>query len=262
MKATVEKLDPYKNAVEPHSTKDVRRAKDVLRTAELSADRNRWFVVSLALVCVIVVLVVLALKLSSMSDYKVAWVKLEPGGTWDIELSGTQSPQQIYRRTVDSILAKWVKRRFSEQPETIRSDYGYVLQFLVPRLKADFTAESGFNAAQKAADIRSNPSHGAVIYEVGTIHHYDVDLNGLIDGRIDTDINRTNVYVRRKALFPSGAQRSEPEERRIMLEWRLMTLREINLIVKKDGGIDWLRENPIGLEILSYEEANDFPDRQ
>ncbi len=271
-KASVTELKPrdqgqeaaYENAVMPRSAKDVRRAKDVLRSAELSADRNRWFVICLALVAVIIVL---TFKLASMStdiatNYKVAWVKMDPSGTWNIELSETQNERTYLAATVDAILAKWVKRRFSEQPETIRSDYGYILEFLSPRLKADFTSEGGFNAAQKAADIRGNRSHGAVVYEVGVIDHFDQDNNALFSGGIESVVYRTNIYVLRKEFLPTGAQRGEPDKRFITVEWRLMSGREIGLIVKKDGGIDWLRENPIGLEIVSYQENDDISDRK
>ncbi len=255
-------VESHKNAVKPRDSKDVRRAKDVIRSAELAADRNRWFVVSLVLALVIVLL---AIKLSSLSidiatNYKVAWVKMNPSGTWKIELSETQGERAYLRATVDSILSNWVRRRFSEKPETIRSDYGYALTFMSERLKVDFTSESGFNAAQKAADIRSNRSAGAVLYNIGTIDHFDQDNNALFSGGIEATVYRTNIYVQRRELLPSGVEKGAPDKRFITIEWRLMSGREIGLIVKKEGGIEWLRENPIGIEIVSYQENEDFSD--
>jgi len=270
-RATVTKLNPqvdqdeaYENSVKPRTAKDVGRAKDVLRAAELSADRNRWFLICLGL---IVVVLAMAFKLTQMSsdlasNYKVAWVKMDPSGTWNIDLSETQEKRTYLGATVESILSKWVRRRFSEQPETIRSDFGYVMEFLSPRLKADFTSETGFNAAQRAADIRSNRSHGSVIYEVGVIDHFDQDNNALFAGGIKSTVYRTNIYVQRKEFLPTGAERGAPDKKFITIEWRLMTDREINLITNKDGGIAWLRENPIGLEIVSYQENEDFSDNQ
>lgn len=254
--------DVFENAVNPRTARDVERASSVTRAAKLAADRNRWFAVTLLLVIANAVLV---FQLASMStdlatNYKVAWVKMNASGTWQIDLSETQEKRTYLGATVDSILSTWVKRRFSEQPETIRSDYGYALQFLSRRLKTQFTSTDGFNAAQRAADIRDNRNHGLVKYKIGVIDHFDQDNEGLFAGGVKSIVYRTNIYVLREEFSAAGAPRSEPDKRFITLEWRLMSDPEINSILRKDGGIDWLRANPIGLEIVSFTENDDISD--
>lgn len=248
-----------------HSPKvrDVLRADDIVRSAIVTTDRNRWFFAFCVMALLVVVLV---FRLSSLSvdlatNYKVAWVKMYPDGTWDVDLTGTSDSMSYLEAQVDSVLSQWVHRRFSEKPETIRSDYGYANVFLSPRLKAHFTDAGGFNAAQRAADIRSNRGSGTVLYDVGAIDHFDRDVNAQFRG-IEGIAYRTNVFFTRREYAASGAEQRKPDKGFVRIEWRLMTQEEIGRIVRQDGGIEWLRENPIGLEIISYEELDDNSDNE
>lgn len=259
----LEMLDPNERSALPRSREDIARASSIARDAVLTVERNRWFIMSMVLLVCVCILVMKVASLSNQiaNNFQLAYVKMYPSGQWDVELSQTQDTPSYLRATVDGILANWVSRRFGEKQEMIRADYGYVLQFLSPRLKTQFTSTEGFNAAQRAADIQANRQHGELRYEVGAIDHFDQDSNAVFGG-VPGVAYRTNVMATRKDYNVAGNLRSDPDQRFVRIEWRLMERREVDAIVKQDGGMEWLRENPIGLEIISFEEFDDISDNE
>lgn len=230
--------------------------KQQVREAVIQADRSRWFLISVGLLVLLAALGFSYISLSKKLDnnYDVAWVKMYKNGTWDIEFHESNRALEVLPATVDSVLALWVQRRFSELPETVRFDYGYANQFLVKSLSDEFVSKEGYNAPQKAADIRACKGCPRVRYDVNIIDHFDSDKS---DFGIDQGgIYRTNVFVTR-------VEESAPpvkDKRIVRIDWRLMTQDEIKIKARQEGGKDWLRNNPIGLEILAYEEFDDKSD--
>ena len=130
--------------------------KQLSRESFLAADRNKWFVVTVALCGVVGFLAYHYIQLSQTSSThrEVIWVKMYNNGTWDVEPHDNHASIEFLEATVNSLLKQWVARRFSEVPETVLADYTYANYFLSPELTREFTGVRGFHAAQKAAEIQ------------------------------------------------------------------------------------------------------------
>lgn len=233
---------------------------DLDRTGMLGSERNRLYTLCLLL---LIGVIVLALKLvavaeSSASNHKVAWVKMYANGTWDVVLHDNQEPQQFMQHTVDSILSQWVNRRYSERPNTVRTDYGYASDFMSEKKKGEFVDSKAFNAPAKAAEILSCKTCDVVEYKVGPIDHFDVDVTTFSERQ--NEVYQTNVFADR-ILETSAGQQKDKDKRIVRIQWRLMEPSEIQQISRREGGLEWLRSNPIGLEIIDYQELNDPSDK-
>lgn len=228
----------------------------IATTGILGSERNRLYTFCMVL---LMALVIITFKLISVSEnnannHKVAWVKMYGNGTWDVELHDNLEPTQVLQRTVDSILAQWVERRFSEKPETIRNDFGYASLFLSPEKRTEFVSADQFNAPQVAAEIMKCRGCRTLDYKVGPIDHFDRGPAYYTDKA--SEIYRTNIFVDR--IQKNAAGELEGVEKRIVrVQWRLMEPEEIQDYSRKEDGVEWLRNNPIGIEIVDYQELND-----
>lgn len=232
---------------------------ELSKTGILGSERNRLYSFCIILV---IALSILTLKMVSMAErsastHKVAWVKMYANGTWDVELHENMEPEQFLQQTVDSLLSSWVTRRFSERPETIRHDYGFASLFMSEKARGEFVDPKGFNAAAVAAGVRECKGCDYIDYEVGPIDHFDQDST-TFSGKV-SHVYRSNIFVDKKIKSSTGALK-KTDKRVVRVQWRLMTPEEVQNVSRKPGGIDWLRKNPIGLEIVDYEELNDPSD--
>ena len=106
---------------------DQKKIKDtpnlVKREAALSADKNRWFIATLLLSVVAIIAMALAYSAGKRADtnIKVAWVKMYPNGTWDVEFQDENRAPQFFQATIDYLIRQWVERRYSQIPHSIKS---------------------------------------------------------------------------------------------------------------------------------------------
>lgn len=257
------KQDAMTDSVLPQKGIDKKRknASSLSQSAILAVDRNRWFLFSLALLLVVVIL---GLKVSSLSsqlssNYRLAFVKMYPSGAWDVEFETPTDEVNYIPNMVNSKLTEWVEKRYSEAPETIRRDYGFVNLFLSPRLSQQFVSPDGFNAAQKAADIQSSKGRRTV-YKVNAIDHFDKDPNSMFSSMPGITYS-TNFFTSKSIELPNGQLVGGRADKRIVrVEWRLMSVPEMTVIANQKGGVDWIRSNPIGIEIINYNEVDDVSD--
>lgn len=236
-----------------HSQLSDQALKNLVREAVIHADRSRWVLLSTVLLVMLVGLGLAYINLTGRVEntLNVAWVKMYKNGTWDIEIHDSDRDLELLPAMVDSILTDFVERRFSERKETIKFDYGYANQFMITELSNDFVSAEGFNAPQKAVDVTTCGSCPRVDYQVQIIDHFDSDKDG--EGMSSETNYRTNVFVDRKV-------NGEVDKRIIRIDWRLMKQAQIKVRARLEGGKEWLRYNPIGLEVLHYEEINDESD--
>lgn len=245
-------LDEYSHSV------SIAAIQSVVRDAKLAADRNWWFVY-----CAIATVVALLLLINNMHlrgeltyKYDVAWVKMYKNGTWDIDFNDSDRSRELLPATIDSILATWVRRRFSENQHSVRFDYGFSHLFMSQELANHFTSSEGFNAPQRAADVSMCVTCPTVAYDVGPIDHFDSDRSTF--GSETGTLYQTNVFATRRLRWAVGLDGKDTEDKRIIrIKWRLLSPREIKFRVNQEGGQEWLRANPIGLEIVDYEELED-----
>ena len=219
--------------------------------ANLAAGNIRSFYIIIGLVAVCLFSIAFAWKESNRAAHniKVAWVKMMPNGTWDIEFHDEGRQPEFFPATIDYILTQWVERRFSEVAPTVKADYGFAYTFMSPKLRNDFTAANGFNAAGKAAQIADCTACAEVKTKVRNLDHYDSDKTRF--GQRDGTLYRSNVFILKTKHNLDGSPATEPEKMIVSIQWRLKAKEEI----QADKEI--LKQNPIGLEILSYELLND-----
>lgn len=231
--------------------------KKTVREASLSADRSKWFIATIVLAIVVAIQFIQNSSLASKLDenYKVAWVKMYKTGTWEVDIFEDDLNMEVLPATIDSLLSQWVERRFSELPETIRGDLGFANMFMATHVSREFLDPEGFNAPQKVVDVQKCKDCSRVKYEVGPIDHFDANTGNF--GGAEDRVYQTNVFVDRVAGIGSTAQR---DKRIVRIKWRLLTPSELKVRVNQEGGQNWLRYNPIGLEVLGYEELDDRSD--
>jgi len=232
----------------------------IVREAALSVDRTRWFLASVILLIALVFLMLAYVNLSNkqVNKHDVAWVKMYKNGLWDIEFHDSDKALEVLPATIDSLLIQWTERRYSEVKESIRFDYGYVNLFMSDELSADFVAMNGFNAPQKAVDVMECGNCVNIRYKVNIVDHFDSDAASF--GDVEGGLYRSNVFVDRKNAFESDIETTK-DKRIVRIDWRLMSQDEIKNRSQKEGGMDWLHKNPIGMEILAYQEFDDESDK-
>ena len=222
----------------------------VKREAALRADKNRWFIVTLLLSIVAILAMALAYSAGKRADtnIKVAWVKMFPNGTWDVEFHDEYRAPQFFQATIDYLIRQWVERRYSQIPYSNKNDYGYVYNFMSPKLKKEFISARQFNAPQRAAELTACSACNHIEFKVRTIDHYDSDRTRF--GKYDGVLYRSNVFVQRQEKNPDGTL-VESTNMIVPLQWRIKAAEEIQADKKM------LEHNPIGLEIIAYDILKD-----
>lgn len=238
---------------------------DIVRSASLRVDRGRWFMVAIIEAVALVFLMIAYVKqtVETENNYDIAWVKMYKDGMWDIEFHGSEKSLEILPATVDSLLIQWVERRYSKVAETIRYDYGYVNGFMTRVLSAAFLSAEGENAGQVAQDVSECVDCKPIRYKAYLVDHFDFSPSDT--GAIEGSIYRTNIYANKTEGNLSGMEKTGQDERQVdkrivRVDWRLMSQVDIKRKARQDGGMDWLHQNPIGLEIIAAVELDDTSD--
>ena len=96
----------------------------VKREAALTVEKTRWFILALVLSLVAFISMLSAYKANTRADnnIKVAWVKMYPNGTWDIEFDDENRAPEFFQSTIDYLIRQWVELRFSNIPHSIKND--------------------------------------------------------------------------------------------------------------------------------------------
>jgi len=223
----------------------------VKREATLTTEKNRWFIIALILSLVSLVSLWSAYKANNRADQniKVAWVKLHPSGTWDIEFEDESRKPEFFQSTVNYLIRQFVERRYSQIPHSVKNDFGFAYNFMSPKLKQEFVSANQFNAPKKAGEIAACSACNHIEFKVRTdIDHYDSDKTRF--GKYEGTLYRSNVFVRREARSPGG-NLVDALNMIVSIQWRIKSTEEIQADKKL------LRHNPIGLEIIDYDLLKD-----
>lgn len=212
--------------------------------------RYFWIILALCLISLFSILSAWSSSRRADNNIKVAWVKLMPNGTWDVEFHDETRQPEFFQATIDYILTQWVERRYSEIAHSVKADFGFVYLFMSPRLQNEFTSPNGFNAAAKAAEIADCASCREIKATVRNIDHYDTDKTKF--GQHKGTLYRTNVFIQKSAYNGDGSPATTPEKMIVSLQWRIKAKEEIQ------AQKEILKQNPIGLEIMAYELLKDI----
>lgn len=217
--------------------KKARFAKSI---ANAKTDSNRWFYVA---VCSMLMTCVTAFGWHKADkrfaeNVRVAWVKLEPNGTYHVDYADEKKPIDYFTATVESKLMEYAEKRFSARRDSISTDYGFAALMMEPQLKTDFM--ENFKAPEKAASLLDCKECAQVVNKVRTIQSIDKDLS---PGTSKKEQYTTLVFSTIQHLDKNG-RISTCENKIITLFW---TFRPRAQIVDKT---DELRYNPLGMGMI------------
>lgn len=231
-----------------------------VETALLVVDRTRWMAACiLALLVATIALIAYVNAVRDLQNNKeLIYVRVKDNGTWDVDFADATRSVEFLPATVDSLITHWVTRRYQEIPHTVRYDYGYAQLFMTPQLGKVFLDPAQGNAVAKAAAIKECLTCPQKHIEVRTIDHTSGERTEF--GKVSGQLYRTTVFIREVLKDDKGAIQGEPRLKIIPIHWRLMSKKEIEATVQMEGGVLWLRNNPIGLQILDYQFLDDPSD--
>ncbi|PSU44800.1 conjugal transfer protein [Photobacterium frigidiphilum] len=209
----------------------------------LKAERNRWFIMSLVLGGAVLLAIAFAWYAfgKANNNKEILYVKLQPNGQWDVINYTAQDSQLYFKTTIDSLLAKYINRRYAVTPSTIASDWGEANVFLDEKLSKDFLSPDGFNAIEKAAKISQLPRNFTTV-KWRFNDHYD-SVEGILNGQ-SSPVIRTNIYFTR-TVTKDGKKRPA-ENLMLSIQWRLNSKTWLEA-----QDIEFITLNPLGLKIIS-----------
>ncbi len=85
----------------------------------------------------------------SQNTTEVVWVKLLPDGSHKISQFTPDNEQPIYTPTVNSLLSKYVQKRYGQLKETIERDYAEAAVFMSPVLTGSLPIPKGLMSLRK-----------------------------------------------------------------------------------------------------------------
>ncbi|NWL45458.1 hypothetical protein DM819_06115 [Pseudomonas hunanensis] len=223
--------------------------------AGLRASNNRYFV--------IIVLLLLGhffqgwISARAFSKAQVntqlMYVKMYPDGTWHVDDVKPGDEQVYFRSTIDSIFEQYVTNRYGQLPETIKRNYAEAIVIMSDAMATEFTSggEKGFNAVQRAVDINADKNADRIDVTWGFADHYD-RVPAMFKKK-PGEVIRSNIYFTTTQKSANGMLRKNGVHKQILrVQWRLLPLEELQR--KKP---EWLRVNPIGLEIIDADLIDD-----
>lgn len=224
------------------------------KNAALNAANNRYL-----LIIILLILAQFVQTWVSASNFKkaqnnkeIVYVKLYPDGTSDVSEFKPEDEQLYFRSTIDAALERFAKARYGQQPETIRRNYGEAGVFMSDALMNDFvsTQPGGFNASQKAVDIAADKNSDRIEVKWGFADHYD-RIPAVFEKKAG-EVIRSNVYLTITTRNAGGIIKDTPVKKILRVQWRLLPKKALS-----EKKMDWLRINPIGLELVEYDLIDD-----
>jgi hypothetical protein len=226
------------------------------QNAKLRVSGNRWFIV-----CVLLALGQMGQVAFSKyafdkanNNKELVYIKLFPDGRSYVGEFVPQDEQLFFRSTIDAALERFLKARYGQQPETIKQDYYEAGIFMSEPLYGNFvsTQAGGFNAAQKAADVMANTKTAdRVEIKWGFADHYD--KIPAIFNKEAGEVVKSNIYFTSTTRNGQGVIKPNGIKKSILrVQWRLLPKKEM-----AEHKLEWLRINPIGVEIVDNDVIDD-----
>jgi hypothetical protein len=213
-----------------------------------------WITFILAILVFVMFVMYVRASAEARKNVQITYVKMFRDGSWDVDFADQNREVEFLPATVNSILTSWVQRCFREDPSTVGQDYGFCALLMSKELAGAFMDPKQFNAPHKAAEIRDKTSAPKKEIAIRTINHFDSEKATF--GRAVGQFYRTNVFVVEQLVNDNGTLVSST--RKIaQLRWRLLPKNEITARMQAKNGQEWLRVDPIGLEVLDYQYLDD-----
>ena len=194
------------------------------------------------------------------NSMKTLIVKLSPDGGSHIEFYDEDAPLSVWPSTINSLLEKAFTRRYTEDPRTVANDYTFFGHFLSPEAYNQFIAEDEFDAIGKIGLIESKKRQEPLIFpQMSVLHHMDQEVINVSqmtgDELITSQLFFDFEYREKGSGLLNG--RDSIKQKIVTVQWRInpMKLRR-DFYNSDDEFRAAVFENPIGIEVLSYNLEN------
>lgn len=178
-------------------------------------------------------------------NVKVAYVKMYPGGHYDVQYEEADKPVDYFATTVESKLEEFVEKRYSKRRDTINTDYGFAKLMMSPEMQVDFM--QNYKAAEEAAKVIKCSECDQITTKAREVQPFDKDLlpNSRRHNQYTTIIFATD-QIRNK-----DGKLLECKNKIVTVIWKI---RPIEATAKKR---DELKYNPLGQEIIRSDVRDD-----
>ncbi|WP_243853557.1 VirB8/TrbF family protein [Providencia rettgeri] len=219
------------------------------RVGEIKKDRNIFLFVGLALM---VTTIYQSCSISTVVENtkrtrEIVYVKLQPNGSYSVSEALPEDEQAVSTPVINSLLSKYVDKRFGVHKETVERDYAEASVFMSSNLVTVFMDEKGFNAREKIKSILSGKSD-TINIKVLSFDHYDV-IEGKFDNQTKPVVRSTIEY--QETTVSNDGKIKAIQKKRLRTQWSLLERAELS-----KQSLDWLNINPVGLVILDETEEN------
>ncbi|RDH41328.1 hypothetical protein [Zooshikella ganghwensis] len=191
----------------------------------------------------------------AVANTEVAWVKMYPNGTWDIDFTLPDNPERFFQANIDKSINDYIKYRYGRNPYSINTDFPKATMFMSSAMLSWFYDDKkGFDAIKIANDTVAANKYVNVI--VNRLQHYDAQGSDLVEGMI----YRTRVHIRRVKTDVHHTPLGKPSFDVVELQWRLLSRQEImrKTAGSRESAKDLLLVNPAGIEIIQAQLFHDF----
>lgn len=219
----------------------ITRNQPKIELAGVIVERNYW-----ALTCIILS-ISLALSLigffvqtrNAQKNTKLMLVKLYPNGEYDVDRVTFNKVPNYFLTTLNSLISKYIERRYSKHKDSIIADYGFAYQFMSEPMRSQFIDE--YKASDVATKFHECHECRQTDVEVGPIQHYEDDV--IVSNATPEHEYRSTVFITATHRASNGSLVTK-DKKIITLVWKLRQLNRYNLDVSS------IRTNPIGLTII------------
>jgi len=218
---------------------NLKNQRAIKHLANEKANANRWFSVAVGS------LVMTAWAMFGWwqadkrfaENVRVAYVKLDPSGSYRVQYDNEGSEIDYFTSTVESKLSEFVEKRYSKRRETISTDYGFAYLMMSPDLQAEFMEKD--QAAKTAAAVAACKECDQETVKIRNIESIDKDL---VPGSKRRQQYNTLIFTTVQTRATSG--KVQCANKIVTLIWRFRPMQDI--VSKKNE----LRYNPLGQEVI------------
>ena len=231
-----------------------------IKDADLRSAGNRSFYLSMFLALIIAFLVYKNSELAekAANNLKTIVVKYHIDGTWDVEFPDNEKANKYPVKTVEAILRKYAKYRYSKDQQTIATFYGYVQNMMGKDLYTNFIDKKGVNALSILEEtLACNNCNSIKVIPTKQFIYNEYDYNFKEKGY--KSVYQTNLYITENKVNPNG-KIIESNKKIVNITWRIRNKEEEERYIRnyaKNNKMELLNsildENPISLVVVSDE---------
>ena len=198
-----------------------------LKKADIKSTAMKFFFLNIILVIGIVILVFQVVNLSDKvaNNWKMINTKFNVDGTWDIDYSQNKKHFAYSKNTVESIIRKYTKYRYSKDPGTIKQYFGRAQHYMNNKTFNKFASEKGFFAANVIEETVA--CKNCQVFNVNAKKTFIYNEYNHFFGKKDghKKVYQSNAYFDEEESRPDGTV-IKVRRKLLNITWRIRTEKE------------------------------------